>query len=308
MPMVSPTGLILAGGYGKRLKPLTDTLPKPLIELKEGYCILDKQLNDLRFAGSNEVVLMTGYLHDKIEKKYGNEWKGLRIRYSVEDKPLGTWGAIKKAIQELALKGPLAIMNGDIITTTIVSFREKPVLTYYINGGVYFVKEAEELLSAGADLSPPSSIENDVFPRLARAGKLGVYIEPDTDVLWKSLDSIKDLEEVRNIYQNRTDKPWGFELVVALTEKYLQKKLYIKEGYRTSMHYHEYKMETLYVVKGKVRVEFPDSKAIELNEGERHTIEPKTVHSIIALRNTYIDEASSPHPSDTIRVKDYYLR
>jgi Nucleoside-diphosphate-sugar pyrophosphorylase involved in lipopolysaccharide biosynthesis/translation initiation factor 2B, gamma/epsilon subunits (eIF-2Bgamma/eIF-2Bepsilon) len=341
MPMVSPTGLILAGGYGKRLKPLTDTLPKPLIELKEGYCILDKQLNDLRFAGSNEVVLMTGYLHDKIEKKYGNEWKGLRIRYSVEDRPLGTWGAIKKAIQELDLKGPLAIMNGDIITdvdiasmfnngshavtilgvqmrspygtldisgTTIVSFREKPVLPYYINGGVYFVKEAKELLSAGADLSPPSSIENDVFPRLARAGKLGVYIEPDTDVLWKSLDSIKDLEEVRNIYQNRTDKPWGFELVVALTEKYLQKKLYIKEGYRTSMHYHEYKMETLYVVKGKVRVEFPDSKAIELNEGERHTIEPKTVHSIVALRNTYIDEASSPHPSDTIRVKDYYLR
>lgn len=339
--VAAPVGLILAGGYGKRLKPLTDTVPKPLIELKEGYCILDKQLNDFRFAGAREVVLLTGYMHDKIEKKYGEEWKGLRIRYSVEDRPLGTWGAIRKALSELEIKGPVVIMNGDIITdadlssiisngshpvtilgvqmkspygtldisgTTIVSFREKPVLPYYINGGIYYVKEAKELLTAGYDLRPPSSIENDVFPKLAKAGKLGVYLESDSDVLWKSLDSMKDLEEVRSIYQSRTDKPWGYELVVALTEKYLQKKLYIKEGYRTSMHYHEFKMETLYVVKGRVRVEFPDKEAIELNEGERHTIEPKTVHSIVALRNTLIDEASSPHPSDTIRVKDYYLR
>lgn len=334
-------GLILAGGFGKRLKPLTDALPKPLIEIKEGYCILDKQLNDLRFAGVSEVVLLTGYLHEKIESKYGSEYKGLQIRYSVEDRPLGTWGAIKKAIEELNLKGSLVIMNGDIITdvdiasifknkvhpvtilgvqmrspygtldisgNTVVSFKEKPILPYYINGGIYFCRDAEELMSAGADLTPPSSIENDVFPRLAKAGKLGVYLEADSDVLWRSLDSIKDLEEVRNIYQNRIDKPWGYELIVALTDKYLQKKLYIKEGYRTSMHYHQQKMETIYVVKGRVRIEFPDSNPAELNEGQRLTIEPKTVHSIVALRNTYIDEASSPHPDDTIRVKDYYVR
>jgi NDP-sugar pyrophosphorylase family protein len=339
--VAGPVGLILAGGFGKRLKPITDSIPKPLIELKEGYCILDKQLNDFRFAGVERTILLTGYLHQMIEQKYGDNWKGLSIEYSVEDTPLGTWGAIKKALQEHKVEGAIAVMNGDVITdvdiasifangshpvtilgvqmrspygtleisgTSIVSFREKPILPYYINGGVYYIKDSADLLAVGSQLEPPSSLEQDVFPRLARSGKLGVYIEPDPDVMWKSLDSVKDLEETRSLYQSRTDKPWGYELIVALTEKYLQKKLYLKEGHRTSMHYHQNKMETLYVVKGKVRVEFEKSEPVELSEGQRHTIEPHTVHSIVALRNTLIDEASSPHPEDTIRVKDYYVR
>ncbi|MDG6933819.1 MAG: NTP transferase domain-containing protein [Nitrososphaerota archaeon] len=339
--MEPPTGIILAGGYGKRLKPITDTTPKPLIEIKDGYCVMDKQLNDLRFAGVKRVVLLTGHLHELVKKKYGSSWKGLEISHSEEEKPLGTWGAIKKAILDLGLDGPLAIMNGDIITdvdlasmfsngshpvtilgvqmrspygtmeisgTSIVSFREKPILPYYINGGVYHVVDAHELLKLSGDVQAPSSIENDVFPKLAKSGKLGVYVETDPDVLWKSLDSVKDLEETRSLYSNRIDKPWGYELVVALTNSYLQKKLYIKEGYRTSMHYHEKKMETLYVVKGKVRLEYQDQPPLQLEEGQRQTIEPRTVHSIVALRNTLIDEASSPHPEDTIRVKDYYLR
>jgi len=302
---------------------------------------MDKQLNDLRFAGVKRVVLLTGHLHELVKERYGSSWKGLEITHLQEERPVGTWGAIRKAIIELELTGPLAIMNGDIITdvdlasmfangshpvtilgvqmrspygtmeisgTSIISFREKPVLPYYINGGVYHVRDAKELLELSGDVQPPSNIENDVFPKLAKAGKLGVYVETDPDVIWKSLDSMKDLEETRNIYQNRTDKPWGYELVVALTNSYLQKKLYIKEGYRTSMHYHERKMETLYVVKGKVRVEYQDMPPIQLEVGQRQTIEPGTVHSIVALRNTLIDEASSPHPEDTIRVKDYYVR
>lgn len=330
-----PEALVLAGGYGKRLKPLTDTVPKPLIEMKEGYCILDKQLDGLRHAGVRSALLLTGHLHEKIERRYGGSWHGMTIRYSVEDRPLGTWGAVKKALGD----GPVVIMNGDIVTdvdvgslmangtfpvtvlgvpmrspygvletsgTAVVGFKEKPVLPYYINGGIYYAKDARELLAAGRDLRE-GSIEQDIFPRLAKAGKLGAYIETDPDVLWKSLDSAKDLEETRTMYESRTDKPWGHEVVVALTEKYLQKKLYIKEGHRTSLHYHREKMETLYVVKGKVRLDF-EKGSKELAEGERETIPPGLVHSIVALRNTQIDEASSPHPDDTVRVKDFYER
>jgi len=53
--------LILAGGQGKRLRPLTERVPKPLLELREGYTILDKQLGDLRAAGVRRVVLLIGH-------------------------------------------------------------------------------------------------------------------------------------------------------------------------------------------------------------------------------------------------------
>ena len=58
--------MILCGGFGKRLRPVTEKVPKPLVEIKEDYSILDKQLFDFINAGINEVYLLAGFLHEKI--------------------------------------------------------------------------------------------------------------------------------------------------------------------------------------------------------------------------------------------------
>jgi NDP-sugar pyrophosphorylase family protein len=88
--MRNTVGMILCGGFGKRLRPLTETVPKPLIEIKDDYTILDKQLFDFKNAGVNQVFLLTGFLSDKIRERFGEEYLGVKIEYVEEDKPLGT--------------------------------------------------------------------------------------------------------------------------------------------------------------------------------------------------------------------------
>src|SRR5450756_3188491 len=88
-------GMILCGGYGKRLKPYTEDIPKPLIDITDDYTILDRQLYDMANSDIERVILLTGYLSSKIEERYGERYRGMRIQYSVEDKPLGTLNAIK---------------------------------------------------------------------------------------------------------------------------------------------------------------------------------------------------------------------
>ena len=64
-----------------------------------------------------------------------------------------------------------------------------------------------------------------------------------------SIDTTKDLEEIKKEYANRSDKPWGYEKVLISTENYLTKEIYIKEGYTTSYHYHKEKEESIYMSK-----------------------------------------------------------
>ncbi|TMS40826.1 MAG: glucose-1-phosphate adenylyltransferase, partial [Methanobacterium sp.] len=92
--MTRTAGLILCGGFGKRLRPLTEKIPKPLVEIKDNYTILDKQLFDFKSAGVNKAILLTGFLGEKIEERYGENYMGLDIEYIQEDKPLGTLNAI----------------------------------------------------------------------------------------------------------------------------------------------------------------------------------------------------------------------
>lgn len=335
-------GIILAAGKGDRLRPITEKIPKPLIEINEGYTIMDKQLMEFKNAGIDNVVIPIAYLGDKIKERYGSSWKGIRIRYSENPEPLGTWGDLKAAITRYSLSGPAVIRNGDIVTdfsineimknkqhsvtilgipmrsqygildisgNTIMKFKEKPILPHYINGGIYYVKELQDLIECSKSLhQTQNSLEYDIFPPLAAESKLGAHIESDTNILWTSIDSIKDLNEARKLYKKKTDKPWGYELLVSHTDKYLQKKLYIKKDYKTSFHYHAKKMETLYVVYGKVRLDLEEDRCEIIEPGESRTIIPGEVHSIVGLENTLIDESSTPHIDDTIRVKDFYTR
>ncbi len=216
--------LILAGGYGKRLRPLTLEKPKPLIEVGP-RSILEWQILWLKSYGIRDIVLAVGYLRSKIFEAIGDGSKlGVRVYYSVEDEPLGTGGAIKHAQMFLEDCDKFIVVNGDIITNLpvnklleelkgdlvgvialtpmrspygivhvdsegyIVEFREKPSLEYLINAGVYaFTPEIFKYLPEKGD------IETTTFPKLAKERKLKAVIMKD--IYWRSIDSIKDVEE-----------------------------------------------------------------------------------------------------------------
>lgn len=113
--MKSPVGMILCGGYGKRLRPITERIPKPLIEIKDGYTILDKQLFDFKSAGIDKVYLLTGFLSEKIKERYGDEYKGVKLEYVEEEKPLGTLNAIRLGMEHVEDDVECVIRNGDVV-------------------------------------------------------------------------------------------------------------------------------------------------------------------------------------------------
>lgn len=332
--MENTVGMILCGGFGKRLRPLTENVPKPLIKIKDGYTILDKQLFDFKNAGINHVFLLTGFLSDKIRERFGNEYLGVKIEYVKEDKPLGTLNAIKLGMEAVGNGKQCVIRNGDVVADLnikkmieqgeksdyplsifitrmvspygiveingdrLVSFKEKPVLDYYINGGVYFSKGKIDFRNFDI-----GDIEKTVFPLYAKNNQLGYYQEDG--LFWMAIDTSKELEEIKKEYQNRTDKPWGYEKILINTEKYLTKELFIRENYQTSYHHHPQKDETMYILSGAGYIEFEDQKKY-FGKNDTIRIKPKENHSIVAMENTILHEISTPHLNDSVRIKDFY--
>ena len=108
------TTLILAGGLGTRLRPAVGALPKALARVAEKP-FLDYLLSYLKNEGVRDIILCTGYGAEKIESYCGDgSGRGLQIRYSKEEKPLGTGGAIKYAGEKIK-SDPFLVMNGDSI-------------------------------------------------------------------------------------------------------------------------------------------------------------------------------------------------
>ncbi len=106
--------IILSGGRGERLKPITDYVPKPLIPINN-VPILEWQLRYLKKFGIKDVILSTGYKYDQIENFLKSKNLGVTITFSVEKSPLGTGGAIKKAGKFIKDKS-FFVINGDTIT------------------------------------------------------------------------------------------------------------------------------------------------------------------------------------------------
>jgi len=107
--------MILAAGMGKRLQPLTDSIPKPMLEIGSGP-LLGHQLNWLSAAGIKDVVINLHHLGEQIEAFCeANAAHGMRIRYSRENVLLETGGGIRKALPLLG-EEPFLVLNGDIYT------------------------------------------------------------------------------------------------------------------------------------------------------------------------------------------------
>lgn len=107
--------LVLAGGEGTRLRPLTRTTPKPVLPLA-GRPFLSFMLDWLRRHGVDDVILSCGFLSDDVKSVLGDIYKGVRLRYVVEDEPLGTAGPVRLAYDEGLLEERLLILNGDLLT------------------------------------------------------------------------------------------------------------------------------------------------------------------------------------------------
>jgi mannose-1-phosphate guanylyltransferase len=220
--------IVLAGGLGMRLRPLTDDRPKALIPVR-GRPISEYQIEWLmKEGGVDGVTFACGYKWERLKDHFGPNFHGIPIDYSVEEEPLGTGGAIKKA---LATKDPgdlVVVANGDIITDLplkrmidahrqagelsasmlvvpyrsrfgvvridklkmVRAFDEKPAFPdVWINGGVYLLNTKKVL----KNLPEKGDIERETFPKLVTHGELLSYPHYGE---WYFVDSVKDLQEL----------------------------------------------------------------------------------------------------------------
>ncbi|MEZ5666635.1 MAG: nucleotidyltransferase family protein [Alphaproteobacteria bacterium] len=209
-PLVATTAIILAGGYGTRLKSAVSDRPKPLAEIN-GRPFLDYQIAHLARAGIRDVLLCVGYGAQMIVEKMGASCHGARLRY-IRDWPLrGTGGALRQALPALEASTVL-VLNGDSFSGAdlrklveahatrpntqatmllawredreafggvtlddagqIVAFREKQagIGPGYVNAGAYVFSRS---VLAGIPADRVVSLERDVLPAMVGKGLAG---------------------------------------------------------------------------------------------------------------------------------------
>ncbi len=167
--------VVMAGGFGKRLYPLTDETPKPMLPVGDRP-LMEHIIDQLREAGIEKVNVTTHFMPEKIKKHFGNGQEfGVNIEYVSEDRPLGTAGAL--GLMEKPNQ-PMLVINGDILTRVdfrsmldfhrehradltvavrrydlqipygvietegvqITQVREKPLYTFFVNAGIYLLE------------------------------------------------------------------------------------------------------------------------------------------------------------------------
>jgi mannose-6-phosphate isomerase len=110
----------------------------------------------------------------------------------------------------------------------------------------------------------------------------------------------------------RVDKPWGYELVYAWTDRYCGKVIFIKGGEELSLQFHREKDETIYVQSGRVEFQIGDpGKPVDrevVGPGRSFHLQPGTVHRLRALEDTVVLEVSTPELDDVVRLEDRYGR
>jgi mannose-6-phosphate isomerase len=110
----------------------------------------------------------------------------------------------------------------------------------------------------------------------------------------------------------RVEKPWGYEIVYALTERYCGKVLFIRKGEQLSLQFHRRKDEVIYVHEGRIQLEVgepgrtPDTEVV--GPGRSFHFTPGTVHRWRALEDTLVLEVSTPDLDDVVRLEDRYGR
>ena len=236
-PGVPDTAVLMAGGLGKRLLPITETIPKPLVKIGE-FPILEIIIRNLVEQGLRRFYLSVNYKGEMIEEYFGNGKKwGAEISYLHERKPMGTAGAL--SLLPDRPETPFLTMNGDIMTSInlkqmfdyhndmdaaatvgafaheyqvpygvlemedgrVTSIDEKPIIRKYVSGGVYALSpRVLEFLHEEEPLDMPALIERLV------AGNMRVAAFPIREY-WIDIGQHGDLQrasnDVRNVFPSQ---------------------------------------------------------------------------------------------------------
>lgn len=229
LPVIS--AVIMAGGFGSRLRPLTETVPKPMLPVG-GKPLLERIINQLQSSGVHNVSITTHYLPDKIVEHFGGGQDfGVNLSYVHEEQPLGTAGS-------LGLLDPpqdtILVINGDILTNIdfrsmanfhrshdaaltiavrhyevsvpygvvisdgerVSEVREKPRLDFFINAGIYLMEpRVWPFISRGEHLDMPRLIE-----RLIETG--ATVISFPLREYWLDVGRHNDYEQAETDIQN----------------------------------------------------------------------------------------------------------
>lgn len=196
--MLPLSAILMAGGKGERLRPLTLTKPKPLLEI-DGMPIIDYNVRNLARAGITDVTVTTRYLADQIIDHFSEPVFGINVKCVVEDTPLGTIGAV--SLVSRPDQGDTLVMNSDLLTTLsleemfllhkaenadvtvaaipytvsvpyailatdgreVRSLEEKPTYSYYANAGIYiFSNRLLNTVTAETPTDAPELIEKAI--------------------------------------------------------------------------------------------------------------------------------------------------
>jgi len=167
--------VILAGGLGTRMRPITETIPKPMISIA-GKPFLQHQLELLRSSGIDRSLLLVAYLGEKIEEYFGDGGElQLNISYSYEPTPLGTGGALKNAEQKL--QNIFVLINGDTFLPINYSALVFRFATLRCKALVVAYKKPMGTLSA----LPADHVPNNLL--VGRDGKVQAYRKHDPEGL-----------------------------------------------------------------------------------------------------------------------------
>ena len=219
--------IILAGGLGTRLRPLTFAIPKPLIPVGERP-ILEVLIENLKAHGVTDIYLAVGYRAELIQLYFQDGQRfGVSIHYSQEEKRLGTAGPLRLIRDRFGLSEPVLVMNSDIMTKLnfeefyqshlredaaftvgireheyivpygvvemdekrVCSIEERPKLCFYINCGIYAVNpDVLDLVPEGQFFDMP-----DLIQAAVRSGyKTSIY---QIGEKWVAIESLGDLTE-----------------------------------------------------------------------------------------------------------------
>lgn len=228
------SAILMAGGKGERLRPLTLTTPKPLLKIGR-QPIIDYNIEALAHSGINDIYVTVNYMAEKIEEHFAQPVAGVSVKCVREDKPLGTIGSA--SLVDIPKQGATIVMNSDLLTTisfedmylhhldedaditiaavpynvsvpyailttdgsAVTDLQEKPSYSYYANAGIYII--ANPLLRA---LKPDRRTDATDLISAAIERRLKVTYFPISGT-WIDIGSPADFAHARELMRNHLD-------------------------------------------------------------------------------------------------------